>query len=923
MSLPAAPDAPAIDRLLVGPSLPADLKALTGETLVELLERAAERTPEATALVIRRGMQTERWSYRLLVERSRRVAATLARHGVEPGSRVVTWAPNDPWLVAAYFGAWYRGALVVPLDLRMKEEVAERIGRRTEPALVLAGPDLPDASAIALGAPVLRVGGAELDPDGEASVPDPLAAAPAAVTAETHCEILFTSGTTSDPKGVVLSHGQMIHNVRVIAHTAGIRRERGLALIPLSHMYGQMVPLLYGLLSGSQIVFLAQLTPSAISQTLRRERITAITVVPQLLRVMLDAIESEAARAGRLEALRRLRRLALLLPMPARRLLFRRALRELGGELRVLSCGGAKLPADLQLAWEAMGIEVIQGYGATECAAIAGHSHADRRPGTVGPPLAGMEVRIAPDGELLARGPNAMVGYWQNPEATAEALAGGWVHTGDAAAIDEHGELIILGRTRDRIALPNGLKVYPEDVELALRDAGGVAAAVVFEIVPGRLAAVLVPARAADATDEELDAAVRAANAALAPHQRVRQWRRWPGDDFPRTHTLKVRRPEVLAWARTAFGDEPPPAEARSPPVDPGTSGPGLPASPGIAGTRLRTRLLGERLLRRPPAPAPTEPSTPAPDALVPELASLVAEVAAAISGGQPPAVDGATDLEALGFDSLSRVTLALRIEEAFDAALDDDDIAASPDVAALAERVLERRGAPPPPGPSRWAFSPPARLARRLLDATFTRALVNLAARPSAEGLEHLDGLAPPYLICPNHASHLDAPSVRHVLPARVRDRTAIAAAADYFFSGSPLGPIVALGTGAFPFGRTEHVRASLERLAGLVDKGWNVIVFPEGTRSRDGSLGEMREGIGLLATSLGVPIVPVHVAGAHAILPKGRALPRRRAGARVRVRFGAPLAFEPGLSIHEATRRVGEAIRALAEAPGPGGAP
>ena len=132
-----------------------------------------------------------------------------------------------------------------------------------------------------------------------------------------------------------------------------------------------------------------------------------------------------------------------------------------------------------------------------------------------------------------------------------------------------------------------------------------------------------------------------------------------------------------------------------------------------------------------------------------------------------------------------------------------------------------------------------------------------------------------------------------------------------------------MALGTGAFPFGRTAHVRASLERLAGFLDDGWNVIVFPEGTRSPDGRLGEMKEGIGLLATSLGVPIVPVHVAGAHAILPKGRALPRRRAGARVRVRFGAPLRFEPGLSIHEATERVGAAIRALAETPGSGGRP
>jgi long-chain acyl-CoA synthetase len=361
-----------------GPAVLDRLREATGETLVELLDRAVARHPGRTAMVLRGDGPAEAWTYLELASATRRAAARLHDAGVRPGDRVLTWAPSDPWLAIACFGAWRLGA-----------------------------------------------------------------------------------------------------------------------------------------------------------------------------ELMLGRIETEAARRGAIDRLRRARRLALALrlPMALRRWLFRAVLNGFGGHRALLGSGGARMPEDLQLAWEAMGIRVIQAYGATECAAIAGHDRERRRPGTVGPPLAGTELCIAEDGELLARGPNASSGYWGRPDETAEVLAGGAVHTGDAARIDEHGEVVILGRTRDRIALPNGTKVYPEDVEQALRTRGGgaVVAAAVLEGTPGQLVAILVPA-GADIGDDALDAAVREANATLAPHQRVRRWRRWPDADFPRTHTLEVRRPLVAQW---------------------------------------------------------------------------------------------------------------------------------------------------------------------------------------------------------------------------------------------------------------------------------------------------------------------------------------------------------------------------------------
>lgn len=880
----------------IGPALDPGVAALSGETLVELLARATSRTPGSVAMVIRRGMADERWSYRQLSERVERMARNLQRAGVGPGDRVLTWSQNDPWLVAAYFAVWRAGAVIVPLDLRMQTDVAVRIGTRTDPVLLLAGHDVNPSAAAALGVPVLSVDEAGLDPDSASADPAESPQPFPRVAGGDIAEVIFTSGTTSDPKGVVLTHGQIVHTARAIIQTGrGKRPDRALAIIPMSHMYGQTVPLLAGFMSGSSLVFLQALTPKVINSTMQRERITAVTLAPQLISILLQSVESEARRSGQEARLERARRMAKWLPFPLRRLLFRSLLERLGGALEVISSGGAMLSPELQRAWELFGVRIVQGYGTTECAAVCGHLRSRQRKGTVGPPLAGIEVRIAGDGELLVRGPNVMRGYWQAPEATAEVLdPEGWFHTGDAARIDDSGEVVILGRTRDRISLPSGLNVYPEDVEAALVDTGAVRAAVVFEPSPGRLAAVIVP-RDPGVDEAALDAAVRQANASLAPHQRLGTWRRWPEDDFPRTHTLKVRPAPVKAWYAEAAGSPARgPADSRSPDGGPSGSPPtGLAEPSPLASRQPRSAVLDEVTLEA--------------------VAGIVSAVVADARGGRAPSVVGHTTLASLDLDSLTVVTLALRLDEAFDAPLSDDDIVGAVDVAALHVLVGLRRGQPPAPPPSRWAFSAPARSLRRVLDMVFIGPAIRIVTRLEVEGAEHLAGVTGPVLICPNHTSHLDAPVVRAALPAHVRDHGAIAAAADVWFDGSPWGPITELMLGAIPFGRSSDIRASLERVADLANAGFNVIIFPEGTRSADGRLGHMREGIGLLATNLGIPVVPTSIDGAHRILPKGSWLPRRRGASRVQVRFGAPMRFDATAGIKESTVQIGQAIESL----------
>jgi long-chain acyl-CoA synthetase len=231
--------------------------------------------------------------------------------------------------------------------------------------------------------------------------------------------------------------------------------------------------------------------------------------------------------------------------------MFRSLHQRLGGEFRLFGSSGAFLPPALQAAWEDIGVTVLQGYGATEtgtgsCTTLDDHGY-----GTVGRVPEGIEMRLAPDGEIQFRGRTVFDGYWQAPELTAQAFTDdGWYRTGDLGHLDPEGRLILSGRIKDMIVLPNGFNVYPEDIENALRVAD-LRDAVVVETAPGRIEAVVLALDGEDpvATRSRVDAAVKAANRSLGPNQRVAGWRVWPGDDFPRTHTLKIKRDPVRRWA--------------------------------------------------------------------------------------------------------------------------------------------------------------------------------------------------------------------------------------------------------------------------------------------------------------------------------------------------------------------------------------
>src|SRR3954447_7655369 len=541
------------------------------QTLLDLLDAGAERYAGRNALGLRQDDGTTfHWSYAEVRRRSRLAAWRLPALGLRPRDRVLTWSPSTPALPAAYFGAMYARLIYVPLDSRMSAGAIGNIVAAAGPVRLLVGTgrDAPDPGAVGLGAlSTTTIEALSEEPDG--TFPDDWEAQVAGWERPRPDEVfqlVFTSGTTGNPKGVMLAHDNVLAGVGSFHGIIKPMDHRLVSLLPLSHSLEQAVSLFYAMDVGADILYVRSRNPRVIFDALREHRVTTMLLVPQVLDLFWSAIEREVEKQGRTATFARLRRIARHLPYAARRLLFRSVHRQLGGGLRLFAIAGAFLPPALQQAWEDMGVIVIQGYGATETAAGSATTMADHPLNCVGWPPKPVEMRIADDGEIQFRGPTIFKGYWNNPDATAAAFSDdGWYKSGDLGALDDRGRLHLHGRKKDIIVLPNGFNVYPEDIENALRVAG-IRDSVAVETRPGRIeVVVLAPGTHAAPGDQraqsgadgalpeqvraEVDAAVKAANGALGPNQRIAGWRLWPEADFPRTHTFKVKRDRVRTWA--------------------------------------------------------------------------------------------------------------------------------------------------------------------------------------------------------------------------------------------------------------------------------------------------------------------------------------------------------------------------------------
>ena len=510
------------------------------QTLVELLEQSAQRWPELPAAVMH-GNESWSWAYRELLHASRQTASYLQGQGIVKGDRVILWGGNRPEWVAAFFGVQAAGAIVVPLDVRSPEDLFTRIVERTEARHVFHGKE--QAAVVrrsGMGATALeelreRLEGVE-----------PLAANAVPIGRDDIAELVFTSGTTGDPKGVILTHGNIVSNVQMVrTRVEPTTRHRTISLLPLSHMFEQTTGLFTPLAGGAAMHYVSSLRPDVIFGAMAAHHITNMSCVPQMLQLFRDGIEREIRKQGKHVQFEKLHAFAKRLPLAVRRLLFRRIIQRMGGAFEFFASGGAFLDPALAAWWEGLGIKVVQGYGMTEAAPIVAVNSLRRRDRTsMGRPVPGCEIKLAPDGEILVRGLNISPGYWRNPAATEAAFVDGWYQTGDLGYFDSRGGLHLHGRKKNMIVLANGMNVYPEDVERALLVDPRVKDAIVLgtgERHDVEVHAVVLLNK--DAGDPE--PIIKSANKQLAAHQQIRGYTVWPDETFPLTPTLKVKRADV------------------------------------------------------------------------------------------------------------------------------------------------------------------------------------------------------------------------------------------------------------------------------------------------------------------------------------------------------------------------------------------
>lgn len=517
-------------------SLEVKNRTITEGSLVDLLDSSTQGSEGYLKLRSAKN-PSPALPYYTIKEESTRLASQLQSQGVGPGERVVLWGANSPQWVTSYFAILKSGAIVVPFDVRATTNFLGKVAEATQPRLIIAGTPQIDDLPLSYGIPVLEMNRANITQSNQ-NQPE------ISVLPQNPAEIVFTSGTTGNPKGAVLTHRNILTNIQAIQEVIKIKPEyKLLSILPLSHMFEMTAGLLVPLAERASVIYTDTLTPNNLLKSMQEERITCMAVVPQVLQLFQKGIEQEVIKKGKKREWDLLNQVSQFIPMGMRRILFSSLHKRMGGQLDFFVCGGAALDSALAASWENLGIKVIQGYGMTEASPVVTcDTMSDRNHQYVGRPLPGVSVKIAYDKEILVKGPNVMSGYWNNPSATAAVLEDGWYHTGDLGSLDQ-GRLKLHGRKKDMIVLPDGSNVYPEDVEWVLKQQG-IPDAVVFNKENGQrgeIHAVLLLEKGKDPK-----ALIHQANGHLAPHQKVRSWSIWPELDFPRTPTLKVKRFEII-----------------------------------------------------------------------------------------------------------------------------------------------------------------------------------------------------------------------------------------------------------------------------------------------------------------------------------------------------------------------------------------
>jgi long-chain acyl-CoA synthetase len=842
-------------------------------TLISLLD-SFRRFGGDPGVVETRGYRRVSRTYQELELAAEAWSLVLRQHGIRAGDRVILWGANSAEWVAAFWGVMLLGAVTVSMDASATHEFVECTIRESGAKTVLRDRGLPE---LGCGAASLILN----DLDGETRATRQGAnvlPGPSQLSRSSIVEILFTSGTTAEPRGVVLTHGNFLANLEPIerAMQPYLKYERWLhplkfvSLVPLSHVFGQFMGLLVPPLFGATVVFENSTNPANILRTIKRERATALIVVPRMLDLVHSQIEREIDKRGWRKWFEKSYESAAGQPFLRRAWRFRRIHRLLGFRFWAFICGGAALRGETELFFKRLGFAVVQGYGMTETASLISLNHPfSAAEGSVGKILPGREFKLADDGEILVRGENVSSGYWKRGELR-EVSDEGWLRTGDLGELDANGNLKFRGRKKNVIVTAAGLNVYPEDLENALKKQPAIRDAVVLPVESnGNADAWAFLLTSGGTTEQQVQASIAAANGSLADYQQIRKWSVWPEPDFPRTPTGKPR------------------LSAIAPRVNP--SGVSTPSGAGSDVTTLQ-------------------------DAI------------SRFASGHT--------LSSLS--SLDRVELLSALEQRYNIEINEEEFSQAKSAEDLRKLVAQSTTRSNEDGSEsdgryhypRWTQREPMRLLRLLVYYLLVWPATQILGHPRVVGREHLRGVKAPVLVISNHITRrADIGLILAALPARFRHRLAAAMGGEtllrmrrppheWFFARRwtyQLGYwLVTLLFNVFPLPQFSGFRESFRYAGEAVDRGHSVLIFPEGevNNTNDGQMALFQPGIGLLADNLSLPIVPMRLDGVWPMKQERRRLAHF---GEITVRIGKPVTFPSGTPPEQIARELEAIVRAL----------
>jgi long-chain acyl-CoA synthetase len=832
-----------------------------------------------TAFVQRSGYRTSRASYAEVAGLAARCAREFDRLGIAPGDRILLWGRNSAEWVAAFFGCILRGAVAVPMDQGATSEFAGRVAEQVDAKLVLC-----DRGNILSGKQNTRI---LLDSLRETvDRHSPGAYDSPSLDRSSIAQIIFTSGATAEPKGVVISHGNILANLEplevemqpYLKWERFVHPLRFLDLVPLSHVFGQFMGVWIPPLLGGVVCFQDSLNPSEIISTIRRERVSVLISVPRVLEALQAKIERDLEAEGALESFRKGFADSAKEKVLRRMWRFRKIHRLFGWKFWAVISGGATLSPEAERFWGRTGFAAIQGYGLTETTSLVSVNHPFRiGQGSIGKVLKGREVKFDENGEILVRGENIAAGYWEGDEIRPTAKNGedaGWLRTGDLGALDAEGNLYFKGRKKNVIVTAAGMNVYPEDLETLLRREPEVKDCVVVGLERGGNAEPCGVLLLRDETKvkqpRHAAGIVARVNESLAEYQRMRSWFLWPETDFPRTSTGKPRLAEIRAAVEAQSGL--------------GNGAGSWPANTG--GIKdLISRMQG---------------------------------------GGKEVEPNANLDSD-LQLSSLDRVELLSALEDRYQVDLNETRFASARTVGEVESLV---RASSPVRSEfvfPRWAQRWPVTWIREFFYYLLTWPATHLMAHPRVFGRENFRGVKGPLLVISNHVIYLDVGFVLAALPMRLRHRLAVAMGGERLAemrrppSEWPLGRrllnrmnyfLVVSLFNVFPLPKQSGFRESFRFAGDLADRGWNILVFPEGDLTPDGKLQPFRAGIGLLASNLKIPVVPLRIDGGYEIREAGSKFNRP---GRIRVHIGKPVEFPSGSDPQEIARALEQRVAEL----------